>query len=71
MSDLALVNDLAAAINRNSRENASNTPDFILASYLVECLKNYEGAVNARENWYGRPAPGYGTPEPATVDPIG
>lgn len=50
----ALTNAFAHAINSESRENASNTPDFILASYLVECLKNYEAAVNAREKWYGR-----------------
>lgn len=50
----ALTNAFAHAINCESRENASNTPDFILASYLVECLKNYEAAVNAREKWYGR-----------------
>ena len=53
----ALLNDLCSAINRNSRENASNTPDYVLASYLYQCLENYEAAVNARERWYGREAP--------------
>lgn len=50
----ALTNAFAHAINCEIRENASNTPDFILATYLVECLKNYEAAVSAREKWYGR-----------------
>lgn len=50
----ALINAFAHAINCESRENASNTPDFILASYLMACLETFEAAVNARERWYGR-----------------
>lgn len=46
-SELELERDLAKAINRNSRENASNTPDFVLAEYLVRCLEAYEAAVRA------------------------
>jgi len=48
------------AINCNSAENGSNTPDFILAEYLTNCLASFDAAVNAREAWYGRkdePAP--------------
>lgn len=41
-------------INRASMENASNTPDFILAQYLVACLDAFNMAVQQRETWYGR-----------------
>lgn len=46
--------ELAALINKYSREGESNTPDFILAEYLINCLKAYESAANSRDAWYGR-----------------
>jgi hypothetical protein len=46
--------DLASVLNRHCRENYSNTPDFILAEYLICCLKAYEEIHKRRENWYGR-----------------
>jgi len=39
-------------INKHSRENTSNTPDFILADYLLNCLAAYESATNQRDAWY-------------------
>jgi hypothetical protein len=30
--------ELEELINRHSMENGSNTPDFVLAEYLVKCL---------------------------------
>jgi hypothetical protein len=53
---MSLVEEIRSAINRNSRENASNTPDFILAAYLEACLLAFEVAVQQRETWYGRAA---------------
>ena len=50
----AFGRDLAALINRYSLEGLSNTPDFLLADYLIACLKAYSESVNKRENWYGR-----------------
>lgn len=50
-----LRHEIEAAVNRVSAENGSNTPDFILADYLVSCLAAYDRAVIARERWYGRP----------------
>lgn len=44
------------AINCHSMENASNTPDFILAKYLEACLDAFDVAVQQRETWYGRDA---------------
>ncbi len=48
-------NELRTLINSNSRENASNTPDFVLAEYLNACLDAFNAAINARERFYGRP----------------
>lgn len=54
-----LLDDLKAVINRHSRENASNTPDFILAQFLLVCLNAYEGATIRRDSWYNiKPQPG-------------
>jgi hypothetical protein len=49
-----LHEEIRAAINRSSAENGSDTPDFILAEYLLGCLAAYDKAVTAREKWYGR-----------------
>lgn len=51
-------------LNRHSAENGSNTPDFILGQYLVDCLKAFDKATNAREKWYGRPNHGPGVVGP-------
>ena len=53
--DKELTREIASALNRHSRENASATPDFILATYLVGCLHAYEEAIGMREEWYGFP----------------
>lgn len=50
---MTLRTDLAAAINRHSAENGSNTPDFILAEYLNDCLAAFDRAMRARQGWYG------------------
>ena len=47
--------DLSAIINKHSKENGSDTPDFLLAEYLGGCLAAYDKAVSQRESWYGRP----------------
>lgn len=41
-------------INSHSMEQDSNTPDFILAQYLMACLAAWNVNVKAREEWYGR-----------------
>ena len=46
--------ELEKVLNRYSQENGSNTPDFILANYLIHCLVAFDTAVNAREGWCGR-----------------
>jgi hypothetical protein len=49
-----LSHALASALNQFSAENGSNTPDFILAQYLLGCLAAFNAASRARETWYGQ-----------------
>lgn len=51
---MSLHDEIAAVINRHCAENGSDTPDFILAQYLMDCLRAFDGAMVARERWYGR-----------------
>lgn len=45
--------DLTSLINRYSLENLSNTPDYMLADYLIDCLHAHTAAVRNRDHWYG------------------
>lgn len=45
--------ELEALINKHSVENLSNTPDFILATYITNCLYIFESATLGRDKWYG------------------
>lgn len=44
--------ELSDLINKYSQEGNSNTPDFILAEYLMDCLRSYNIAITARDSWY-------------------
>lgn len=46
--------ELMSLLNRHSQENESDTPDFILAEYLIGSLKVFNESVNNRQIWYGR-----------------
>jgi len=48
-----LGNELEELLNRACEENESNTPDFILADYLIACLFAFNQATKARDHWYG------------------
>lgn len=48
------VRALQEAINRYSMESLSNTPDFILAEWLMTTLEGFAAAIVERERWYGR-----------------
>ena len=50
---LVLEREVAALLNRYSVENASNTPDFILAQFLLACLAAWNTGIHQREAWYG------------------
>lgn len=61
-----LRHEIEQAINRVSAENGSNTPDFILADFLVSCIAAFDRATQERERWYGcqhTPGSGLGKPE--------
>ena len=49
--------ELTALINKHSVENESDTPDFILAEYLNNCLDAFGTAMNARDEWYKNDIP--------------
>lgn len=56
-----LAAEMESLLNRYSAESGSNTPDFILAEYVMQCLKSFNAAVCAREAWYGRGEKAYNT----------
>ena len=45
--------ELTGLINKHSKENDSNTPDYILAEYINNCLSAFTKAIQQRESWYG------------------
>lgn len=47
-----LRNELKVLLNKHSRENASDTPDHILARYMESCLMAFEEATRARDKWW-------------------
>ena len=55
MKSKALREEIQNVLNCHSAENGSDTPDFILAKFLTDCLAAWDHAVQAREKWYGRP----------------
>lgn len=46
--------DLALLINNYSLENETDTPDFILAEYLKDCLDAYTRLIIKKDQWWGR-----------------
>lgn len=46
--------ELSSLINAHSKENGSDTPDWILAEYMADCLASFDLAVKRREKWHGR-----------------
>lgn len=60
---------ISAVLNECCAENESNTPDHILATYLLDCLEAWNAACRLREAWYGvRHAPNASTlPPPAII----
>jgi hypothetical protein len=46
--------ELTSLLNRYTQETASDTPDWILAQYLLGCLAAWNQGIQHREQWYGR-----------------
>lgn len=53
-TDIAFRDELQHILNKYCAENGSNTPDYILCGYLLDCLTAYDKAVQSRARWYGR-----------------
>ena len=53
MKKTELEKKLTALLNSESREDDSNTPDFILSELMVNCLDAFELVSNKREVWFG------------------
>ena len=41
--------ELEELLNKWSMENGSNTPDFILAQFMMDCFLSFERSVNNRQ----------------------
>lgn len=65
----ALRRDIEAAINRHSGEAQSNTPDFLLAEYLMRCFDAFTTLSRSRERWYGHEL-AIGGPRALTADEV-
>lgn len=47
---MCLEKELSELLNKHSADNASNTPDFVLATYLFDCLEAFGKAVKWRDS---------------------
>jgi len=61
--------ELESLLNKYSKENPTNTPDFILAEYLINCLHTFDEAFKLREAWYGYKAIDQ-TVDPPSQNPV-
>ena len=53
MTESSLQYELTMLLNKHAKETSSNTPDFVLAEYLLGCLKAYTKAVQRTKQWQG------------------
>ena len=44
--------ELEDLINKNCIEDDSDTPDFLLAEYLIGCLEMYSRVTKKRDKWF-------------------
>ena len=51
---MSFEQELRILINRHSKENESNTPDYILAGYIQGCLQTFNCAVKRRDIHFGK-----------------
>ena len=48
----SFIKDVQKIINYHSFENKSDTPDYILAEHLFDCLTVFNNTCNKRTKWY-------------------
>lgn len=46
--------ELEELLNKYSKDNDTETPDWLLVEYLSGCLETYKTTIKAREQWFGR-----------------
>ena len=49
---MSLQSDIKNILNKHYAENESDTPDFILAEYLIQCLGSFNKSTVKRDKWY-------------------
>ena len=49
--------ELTSLLNCHSKDAATNTPDFILAAYLIDCLATYQRIKQWNDMWHSRGVP--------------
>ena len=52
MARTTFERELQSLLNNHSKENESNTPDFLLSEFLTGCLKAYNTALKKRDKWF-------------------
>lgn len=53
IDDETLKRDLSKLMNIHGIDTECSTPDYILAEYLIDCLKSYKKLDNANRTWHG------------------
>ena len=54
MTDGEFVKELTNLVNKYSKENGSDTPDWILAEHMYRSMQSFDQSVIHREQFYGR-----------------
>lgn len=49
-----LEKDIEVLMNQYNVDTMTDTPDFILASYVMTCLRNYMVTKTDTEAWFGK-----------------
>jgi hypothetical protein len=62
--------ELTTLINKHSQENDSNTPDFVLAAYMMNCLNAFNAAIKHRAELAGGSIVSYETARPLEAKEI-
>lgn len=52
VAELDFERELAALLNKYSMDNATNTPDFILARHIIRDLDTYRETKQENDSWH-------------------
>ena len=51
---LTLEQELSELLNSHNADSETQTPDYILATYLLDCMRAFRIAMEHREAWNAR-----------------